>query len=190
MDEQGVEAPRSVSTQLANPAPIPLALDGSKVLVQGRELPMLSGSIRLGAYYYEGNVVELDGLDVAFDTMRVTGPPPGLAGYELRHARVSLAHPVVAPVEWTPHGDAGFASLKVELLLDWSAVGPTGIEVQLATQHIKDVEIELDVFVTTDGTLTAVLNGTKPGTFWTWAGVASMGDLDFDLRAERHALPY
>ena len=185
MDEQGVGRADSVAAQLANPTPLPLAVEGSTVFLHDRELPIVSGEVQLGAYYHDGNVLELDALDVAFDTMQVSGQAPGLDGYELRHARVSLAHPVVVPVEWTVNGDAGFANLQVELLLDWSVVGPTGVEVKLATQHLEDVEIELDVYTAADGRLTAVLSGAKPGTFWTWAGIASMGDLHFDLRARR-----
>jgi hypothetical protein len=117
--------------------------------------------------------------------MRVTGQSTVLNQYELRHARVSLAEPAVAPVEWSSRGDAGFASLQVNLRLDWSVVAPNGTEVQLATQHIDAVDVELDIYTAADGTLHAVLAGAKPGTFWTWAGVASMGDLQFDLRAER-----
>ncbi len=189
MDEQGAVQPQvTVSAQLANPTPLPLTPEGSSVVLQGHELPILSGQVKLGAYYYKGNVIELDALDVAFDIMHVTGQSQAIEGYELRHVRVSLAHPVVVPVEWTPHGDAGFASLKAEMLLDWSVVGPTGIEAQLATQHIKDVEMELDIYTAADGTLTAVLSGAKPGKFWTWAAVASMSDLTFDLRAQRRSL--
>jgi hypothetical protein len=185
MDQSGVDPQRPVVAQLADPSPLPFDMDSSRIVVDGRELPMLTGQVKLGAYYYKGNVVELDGVDVGFDTMHVTGQSPGIEGYELRHARVSLAHPVVAPVEWTELGDAGFAELDAELLLDWSVVGPTGIEVQLATQHIKHVVIELDLYTGVDGTLNAVLTGAKPGTFWTWAGVAKMSDLAFDLRAQR-----
>jgi hypothetical protein len=185
MDQSGVDPQRPVAAQLANPTPLPFDMDSSRILVDGRELPMLTGQVELGAYYYQGNVIELDGVDVTFDTMRVTGQSPAIEGYELRHARVSLAHPVVAPVEWTELGDAGFAMLEVELLLDWSVVGPTGVEVQLATQHLKNVEIDLDLYTGLDGSLNAVLSGARPGTFWTWAGVASMGDLRFDLRAQR-----
>jgi hypothetical protein len=188
MDEKGVDLPPSVSAQLGNPTPLTLALDGSAVHLQGEELPIESGEVKLGAYYYHGNVIELDALDVTFDTMHVKATAPGLENYEVRHARVSLARPVVAPVEWTSHGDAGFATLKVELLLDWSVVGPTGIEVQLATQHLTEVEVELDIYATADGTLTAALYGAKPGIFWSWAGVATMGDLHFDLRAQRQPI--
>ena len=185
MDQSGVDPQIPVATQLANPSPLPFDMDSSKVTVSGHELPMLTGQVKLGAYYYQGNVVELDGVDIAFDTMHVTGQAPAIEGYELRHARVSLARPVVAPIEWTELGDAGFAELDAELLLDWSVVGPTGVEVQLATQHLQHVTIELDLYTGVDGTLNAVLTGAKPGTFWTWAGVAKMTDLRFDLRAQR-----
>jgi hypothetical protein len=186
MDQTGVPPQqRPVAAQLANPTPLPFDMDSSKILVDGHELPMLTGQVKLGAYYYQGNVVELDGVDITFDTMRVTGQAPGIEGYELRHARVSLARPVIAPVEWTELGDAGFAELDAELLLDWSVVSPNGVEIQLATQHLKNVTIELDLYTGVDGSLNAVLTGAKPGTFWTWAGVASMGDLSFDLRAQR-----
>lgn len=185
MDQSGVGPQRPVAAQLANPTPLPFDMDSSRILVDGRELPMLTGQVKLGAYYYQGNVVELDGVDISFDTMRVTGQSPAVEGYELRHARVSLARPVIAPVEWTELGDAGFAELEAELLLDWSVVSPTGVEIQLATQHLKNVTIELDLYTGVDGSLNAVLTGAKPGTFWSWAGVASMGDLSFDLRAQR-----
>jgi hypothetical protein len=185
MDEQGVNWPPPVAEQLANPTPLSVQMDDSTVHVDGKELPMQSGSLQVGAYYYKGNVIELDALELAFDTMFVSGQASGINGYELRHARVTLAQPVVVPVEWTQQGDAGFASLEVDLLLDWSVVAADGTEIELATQHIDGVQVELDIYSAADGTLTAVLDGGKPGVFWSWAGVAAMHDLQFDLRSTR-----
>lgn len=188
MDSSGVPPGPSVPAQLSDPSPLPFDMDSSKISVNGVELPLVSGQVQLGAYYYDGNVVELDGVDIAFDTMVVRGQTPAIEGYQLRHARVSLERPVVAPVEWSELGDAGFASLRVDLLLDWSVVSPKGVEIALATQHLRDVPVELDLYTGADGSLNAVLSGTRPGKFWSWAGVASMSDLHFDLRAQRLAI--
>jgi hypothetical protein len=188
METQGVGGTPTVAEQLANPAPLAVQMDDSTVHVDGKPLPMLRGSVQLGAYYYQGNVVELDAVELAFDTMFVTGQTPGSDGYELRHARVTLARPVVAPVEWSQSGDAGFASLTVDLLLDWSVVAPSGDEIELATQHIDDVPLELDVYTAADGTLTVNMDGRKPGVFWSWAGLASMHDLVIDLRSTREPI--
>jgi hypothetical protein len=185
MDPSGTPPAQPLPAQLADPAPLPFDMDSSTIRVNGVELPLVSGQVELGAYYYQGNVVELDAVDVAFDTMVVSGQTPAIEGYELHHARVSLERPVVAPVEWSELGDAGFASLRVDLLLDWSVVSPKGVEIALATQHLRDVPVELDLYTGADGSLNAVLSGTQPGKFWSWAGVASMRDLHFDLRAQR-----
>jgi hypothetical protein len=185
MDSSGVPPGQPLPAQLADPSPLSFDMDSSRISVNGADLPLLSGQVELGAYYYEGNVVELDAVDVAFDTMVVSGQTPAIEGYELHHARVSLEHPVVAPVEWSALGDAGFATLHVDLLLDWSVVSPKGVEIALATQHLRDVPVELDLYTGADGSLNAVLSGTRPGKFWSWAGVASMSDLHFDLRAQR-----
>ncbi len=183
MNARGVDGASVVSEQLGIPTPLTVEVAGSVVRAEGRELPIVSGQIQMAAY--ENNQLELDGLDLAFGTMFVTDEHPSLDGLELRHVRTSLAQPVVTTIEWTACGDAGFAALQVDLLLDWSTVAPNGTEIELATQRIEGVEIELDIYSAMDGTLTAVLSGEKRGVIWSWAGLAEVADLDFDLRATR-----
>jgi hypothetical protein len=183
MDERGVDSLPVVSDQLGVPTPLTVQLAGSFVRAEGREMPIQSGQVQMAAY--ENNQLELDGLDLAFGTILVTDEHPSLEGLELRHVRTSLAQPVVTTIEWTACGDAGFATLRADLLLDWSTVAPNGTEIELATQRIEDVEIELDIYSAMDGTLTAVLSGQKRGVIWSWAGLAEVADLDFDLRATR-----
>jgi hypothetical protein len=155
----------------------------SKAYADGRVIDLQSGHVVLSIGH--DDKLGIDSLEVTLGTMVVQGEDPVLDGIELRNVRVSLYAPQEVPVEWTSSGDAGFASLTADLALDWDIVGPNGQTAGLARQRLEDVEMEVDVFTTADGTLTATLHGGRPGVVWDWAGLADIEDLRFDVRARR-----
>jgi hypothetical protein len=115
----------------------------------------------------------------------VIGEDPHLDGLMLTDVRVRLAQPVVITPEWSAGGDAGFGSFGAELLLDWNLLTKDGQKIPLATQHLYDVSVVIDVFTDTDGRVSALLDGGKQGLVWSWAGLVELDDLHFDIRAAK-----
>jgi hypothetical protein len=172
----------TIQDLLARPVPLVVAVADSMAYLDGRNLPLLAGELEISAV---GGTIEIDALRIDLDDMIVLGEDPHLDGLGLRDVHVTLAEPVAAVVEWSLEGDAGFASLQVDLLLDWTLVTPSGATLELATQRLTAVDVELDVYAAADGRLVAALHGGKQGVVWEWAGLVELRDLSFDLRATR-----
>jgi hypothetical protein len=181
-DAGGPDWPPPVHEALRQQTTMPLMPDSCSAHLDGRSLPLQGGDITL--MIARDGRVELDGVRVELQDIRVTGEDPRLDGLVLTDVRVTLSQPAVAPVEWTVHGDAGYATLVVDLDLDWTLVTPQGHLATLATQHLQDVTVDLDLFTGPDGRVIAVLHGGKLGVVWSWAGLVELRDLYFDVRAE------
>jgi hypothetical protein len=183
MDEGGTPIPPAVRDAIDDePAQLMIDTANSKAYADGRVVALESGSIVLSMGHHEK--LGIDSLDVQLGTMIVAGESPYLDGIELRNVRVSLYAPQEVEVTWTASGEAGFAHLVADLALDWDIVASNGQQAGLARQRLKDVEIELDVFSSMDGSLTAMIHGSRPGVIWDWAGLADIRDIRFDVRAE------
>jgi hypothetical protein len=90
---------------------------------------------------------------------------------------------VTADATWTSDGSAAAAKASTELVLDWSLRSEPEKVHPMATQHIRDVPVTLDVVAGKDGRLRAVLNASRPGIFFTWTGLFELSDLELSFDA-------
>ena len=163
----------------------------SAVRVNGKKLPLTWGRTRVLATDKGG--LRLDNLDVLLGDVSISAetlPPHGL---ELKNVRVSLARAErggaeqipAAAIEWSTSGDAGFATLTVDLALDWSFVTSSGEVAALTTQRLDKVKLDVTVWSDPDGRLHAILTGRLDGIFWEWlSGRVQMRDLVIDLKSD------
>jgi hypothetical protein len=98
-------------------------------------------------------------------------------GLHLTDVKLSLSMPTDTQTTWTDDDNAT-ATMTADLLLDWSDVTESGTIVPLETVKIAAVPITLD-FAAGDVHLDVV----RSGTFWDWAGLAKLSDLDATLSA-------
>jgi uncharacterized phosphosugar-binding protein len=141
-------------------------------------LPIVGGQVKLtsdAADSIQIDSLQVDLKDIVFDEVHMNA-----AGF--RDVRVSLAAPAKAKLQQSESGDASFATLDLDLLLDWSMVTGDGITVPLGTQHINHVPVELAIYTTETGGLVVDVYGTKKGKVLS-AGVSDLSDLAFDLYA-------
>jgi hypothetical protein len=106
-------------------------------------------------------------------------PPNGL---DLTQIFLRLPY-VTADATWTADGSAALAKTQAELVLDWSLESKPGEIHPMATQHIREVPITLDVVADNDGRLVASLSATRPGIFFTWTGLFALSDLELTVDA-------
>jgi len=188
--EQVAEHSQTARERLVRAHTLDVATADSTVRVNGKRLPMVWGRTRVLA---TSGGLRLENLDVVlgdFEISSETLPPNGM---QLRNVRVSLAKAdrsspeqvAAAPVEWSLSGDAGFATIPVDLALDWSFVTSSGEVAELATQRIDQVKIDVTVWSDRDGRLHAVLSGRLDGIFWEWlSGRVQLRDLVVDLKSD------
>jgi hypothetical protein len=168
----------------------------STLRVNGTRLPLTWGRTRMLAT--AAGELRLENLDLMLGSVEIrpsTLPPSGLS---LRNVRVSLAKadrgtPEQNPsahIEWSTSGDAGFATLPVDLALDWNFVTASGDIEPLTTQRIDAVKLDVTVWSDPDGRLHAVLTGRLDGIFWEWlSGQVQMRDLIVDLKSDETVVP-
>lgn len=150
--------------------------------VNQRALPLIRGSVDVAADLV--GTLQLVAADIQLGDIVVPATTDVPVELHFTNVRISLAKPVNAQTEWSVAGDAGFAHVDADVVLDWSLVAPNGDIVPLAPQRIKGLALDLDVFDSQGGRLTATLYGEIDGPFWNWAGLLEMSDLTVDLRAE------
>lgn len=180
-DEAGLAPPPTARDRLtAGREMLDLVPAACFLEVNDRALPLEEGRIQVDADL--AGTVRVIGIDIRLGdvTVPATADAPEL---HFTNVRISLPEAVTGPTEWSASGDAGFARVTTDVLLDMSLVAPNGYVAPLATQRIEDLTLDVDLFDALDGRLTAVVYGEREGTFWSWAGLLTLSDLVVDLRA-------
>jgi hypothetical protein len=143
-------------------------------------VPFLGGEIAVQAQP-DGRLTvvsaELQVGDVEMSPLSV--PPDGL---ELTQVTLRVPY-VTADAKWTADGSAASAQVMTELVLDWSLVSGPGEIHPMATQHIRDVPLSLDVVADAGGRLHAVVSAQREGIFFTWTGLFELSDLELSVDA-------
>ncbi len=105
--------------------------------------------------------------------------PPG--GLVLTHLTVELAEPARVQLgSWSDDEVAVGAQLAVDVA--WAVEVEHGV-VDLAPIHLTDIAFDVSVATDESGRLAARLAASHPGTFWSWAGIFELHDLEIDLVA-------
>ena len=187
-----------------NFAPRPATLSGYLAAPRGMTLPA-GGTVRLTASRkYDGAQVVTPDLDVRIGKINVRAdrngslvvdqltfdvadisiggaaiPPDGVT---LTQIQVTLARPVVIDrTTWSDDGSFAEGEVSFDLLLDWSLLGGGNQTFPLATQAINGVPARLSVGLGEDG-VTATLDASNGGVFWSWAGIIELSDLHLVLQ--------
>jgi len=110
----------------------------------------------------------------------VVVPPDGLALTELA---MKLAEPVSMQVGPEASDDhlAGGAELSIDV--SWAVEVDRGV-VDLAPIRLPALAFDVAVDEDEAGRLSAHLTASRPGPFWSWAGIFELGDLEIDLAAQ------
>lgn len=130
----------------------------------------------------------VDGSDLRVESLQVTaadvsvGPatmPPD--GATLTDISVALAAPLAASLasesDTTAATEGGLpVDLRWAVALDYGTV-------DLAPIRLPALPFELSVALGIDGTIEAHLAAGQPGSFWSWAGIFELRDLELDLVA-------
>lgn len=105
-------------------------------------------------------------------------PPDGLM---LTDLTVELAEPATVQLgSWSDDEVAAGAELAVDV--KWAVQVDHGV-VDLAPIRLDDLAFDVSVESDESGRLAARLTASQPGTFWSWAGIFELHDLEIDLVA-------
>jgi hypothetical protein len=153
--------------------------DGAQVVTP--DLAVRTGKISVRANREGALVVDQLSFDVADITIGGAAIPPD--GVTLTHIRVALARPVVIDrTTWSDDGSFAEGEVSFDLLLDWALLGGGNQAFPLATQRINGVPARLSLGLGEDG-VTATLDASNGGVFWSWAGIIELSDLHLVLQA-------
>jgi hypothetical protein len=194
-DGDGDEEPRTLDERLAGPLQLTV-LDrdqggGSLHLTAVSLTDDLSAPVEL---FLSGGVLTLSlddsggpeairfhDLDLGAEDVRVPEtmvPPDGLL---LTNLRMRLEAP--ADAELGLHtGDQLEAGAALSVDVGWSVEVDSG-EVDLAPIHLPALDFDVSVEQDADGRVLARLRAASAGSFWSWAGIFELRDLDLDIVA-------
>ncbi len=147
------------------PSPVPLALRRGHLVVR-----------------VDGESVSLEAADVWLEDIVLTPeqlPPDGI---RLVQQRARLASPVSARADWKEPGVID-VELKVDLRVDGSLQTADGDISPLDTLWMRLVPARLELREAPSGAVHARASASRPGVFWSWAGLIEFSDLQFQLSA-------
>ncbi len=173
-----LQRPRTFAVQPGGTAAVTAHRAWGGDIVESASLPVLGGTLEVQAL--PDGRIEVVAMALQFGDIHLSStsvPPDGL---DLTQVSVSLDG-LVADARWT--GDASAAaSARSELLLDWS-LRADGSVLPMATQHIDDVPLTIEIAPAAGGGLTVALHATRSGVFWEWTGLLDLSDLRLDVQA-------
>ena len=179
VQQEAPPAEAEATTLVEGPTALSITALGSQAQFAEMALPIVSGQVQLSSDAPDSitvESVEVSLKDIVFDEVVAN-----TAGF--RDVKVSLAKPVTTTLSRSLSGDGGFATLNLDLELNWSLVTNDGITVPLGTQHIANVPVQLGVYTNESGGLVVDLYGEKKGKVLS-SGISDLSDLAFDLYAE------
>lgn len=145
------------------------------------EMPVLGGYIDVHAT--AGGLLVIDHLAVDLADLEVPAafaPPDGMV---LTGIRAHLAGPHGMEAVWSEDGDAAFAEVAVDIVVDWAIRTDNGEVVPLSPLSLADVAVRVAIARQPDGALEVHVSGLEGGAFWSWAGVLELADLSLEISA-------
>jgi hypothetical protein len=181
-DTGGAELP-SLREILRDETPLVLATSESRVAIDEAELELTGGGLTVTTPL--ADVLTIERLELRFRDVVIDLPETPLDGMVLTDVHVTLPEAIDVVATWSGDGDAAFADAETELLLHWSLVTRRGAVVPLAPQHLRGIDLNVNVYRQSDGGVVAELVGGSEGVIFNWADVATISDLRVDVRANR-----
>ena len=136
----------------------------------------------------DDEMLRVESLEVHADDVTV-GPgvmPPD--GATFKEIAVALAAPMQSALASTT-GSAAETAGGLPIDLRWAVELEHGV-VDLAPIRLPDLPFELAVELAADGEVEAHLTANQAGSFWSWAGIFELRDLELDLVASTgHIVP-
>jgi len=105
-------------------------------------------------------------------------PPSGL---HLTEVELALDRPVSGAPEWADDDDTAVLRGEIDLVLHWSVILDDGRVHPLASQRLRDLPIQLELFRVGQGAVGLHLSATRDGLVWSWGSFVELYDLVVDI---------
>jgi hypothetical protein len=147
--------------------------------IPGVVLPVMGGDVVARALP-DGTVqieeLRVDLADVVLDEQAF--PPRGLW---LSGLAARLAAPITTDTAWADDGQAAVLHARFDLLFDWGVVLSDGEVHPLATQVLRDLELQVEVSRQGPAGLRLGLAAHAEGEVWSWGQFVEVSNLSVDL---------
>jgi hypothetical protein len=197
--DPGAGGPTTLADRLAEPATLDVTAskveevsDGSLVHLHARHrvtgdevdfnAEVLGGYVQVRSLH-DGSLVLRD-LQVDVGDVEIPAgvlPPDGV---RFSGITASLETPQLLDCDWSADHDHARAVVDLDLVVDWAVALQSGLH-PLASLHVEDVPVVLDLDRGADGRIRASFAGVREGVFYNWADLVELSSLTMDLHAAR-----